>query len=98
MSSRDIPNGLKKKEKSRRSRRRRRRNPKKEFVETRSSKGGVEERLQILKELIHGEGDMKADKIFQETADYIVFLRTQVHVLQRLVDFYDPKDKDVVVL
>ncbi|XXG55588.1 hypothetical protein AAC387_Pa03g3222 [Persea americana] len=76
---------------------RRGRNSKKGFAEMRS-KGGVEERLQVLKELVNGEGEMKDDMIFKETADYILFLRAQVHILQRLVDFYASDDKDLVLL
>lgn len=32
--------------------------------------------------------EIKADQLFQETADYIVLLRTQISVLQKLVDLY----------
>ncbi|CAK9186019.1 unnamed protein product [Ilex paraguariensis] len=49
------------------------------------------DKLEVLKNLIpsyNQSGDMKADKLFEETADYIVLLRTQVSVLQKLVDFY----------
>ncbi|KAF6165134.1 hypothetical protein GIB67_000718 [Kingdonia uniflora] len=51
----------------------------------------VLEKLEALKNLIPAEkGEvMKTDKLFEQTADYIVFLRTQVEVLQRLVEFYD---------
>lgn len=97
MSSRAATSGLKKKKKNEKRKSRRGRNSKKGLAEMRS-KGGVDERLQVLKELIHGEGEMKADMIFKETADYIVFLRGQVHILQRLVDFYASDDKDLVLL
>ncbi|XP_052197123.1 uncharacterized protein LOC127804310 [Diospyros lotus] len=57
--------------------------------------GGVEcssvsDKLEALKSLIpaqHG-GDIKAEQLFQQTADYIVLLKTQVLILQKLVDFY----------
>ncbi|CAN4079457.1 unnamed protein product [Withania somnifera] len=49
----------------------------------------VSEKLEALKQLIPANnGEIKADQLFKETADYIVLLRTQVFVLQKLVDFY----------
>ncbi|KDP27231.1 hypothetical protein JCGZ_19930 [Jatropha curcas] len=54
------------------------------------SKSKVSEKLEALKNLIpanNGE-TVKAEQLFQETADYIVLLRTQVFVLQRLIEFY----------
>nr|GME11394.1 transcription factor PAR2-like [Ipomoea batatas] len=49
----------------------------------------VSDKLEALKQLIpsHDE-EIKGDQLFQETADYIVLLRTQVLVLQKLIDFY----------
>ncbi|KAL3526584.1 hypothetical protein ACH5RR_011240 [Cinchona calisaya] len=53
----------------------------------------VSNKLEALKNLIplhddnHGR-EMKTDQLFQETADYIVLLQTQISVLQKLVDFY----------
>ncbi|KAJ8774889.1 hypothetical protein K2173_019893 [Erythroxylum novogranatense] len=51
----------------------------------------VSDKLEALKNLIPTQnGDsMKADRLFQETADYIVRLRTQVFVLQRMIEFYE---------
>ncbi|XP_009599632.1 transcription factor UPBEAT1-like [Nicotiana tomentosiformis] len=49
----------------------------------------ISEKLEALKQLIPANnGEIKVDQLFQETADYIVLLRTQVFVLQKLVDFY----------
>ncbi|CDP02307.1 unnamed protein product [Coffea canephora] len=51
----------------------------------------VSEKLEALKNLIpvHTDhGEIKPDQLFQETADYIVLLRTQISVLQNLVDVY----------
>ncbi|CAL5370723.1 unnamed protein product [Camellia sinensis] len=49
----------------------------------------VSEKLEALKSLIPTHvGEGKPDQLFQETADYIVLLKTQVSILQRLVDFY----------
>lgn len=49
----------------------------------------VSEKLEALKQLIPANnGEIKPDQLFKETADYIVLLRTQVFVLQKLVDFY----------
>ncbi|XP_019157028.1 PREDICTED: uncharacterized protein LOC109153629 [Ipomoea nil] len=49
----------------------------------------VSDKLEALKQLIpsHDE-EIKSDQLFQETADYIVLLRTQVLVLQKLIDIY----------
>ncbi|CAA2957694.1 transcription factor UPBEAT1-like [Olea europaea subsp. europaea] len=51
--------------------------------------GSISDKLQALKSLIpsHSE-NAKADELFEETADYIVLLKTQVLVLQKLIDFY----------
>ncbi|KAF8399581.1 hypothetical protein HHK36_015448 [Tetracentron sinense] len=54
-------------------------------------RAGVEvgERLETLKNLIPPKnGEMKADSLLNETANYIVLLRTQVDILQRLIEFY----------
>ncbi|KAE9612619.1 putative myc-type, basic helix-loop-helix (bHLH) domain-containing protein [Lupinus albus] len=51
----------------------------------------LSQKLQILKNLIpthNNEETVKPDKLFQETADYIVLLRTQVVILQKLIEFY----------
>ncbi|OIT05834.1 hypothetical protein A4A49_10739 [Nicotiana attenuata] len=51
--------------------------------------GSISEKLEALKQLIPANnGEIKVDQLFQETADYIVLLKTQVFVLQKLVDFY----------
>ena len=57
--------------------------------------------MEALKNLIparEGGEIVKADQLFQQTADYIVLLRTQVVVLQKLIDFYgsDETEKNVV--
>ncbi|XVE68281.1 hypothetical protein DITRI_Ditri09bG0055100 [Diplodiscus trichospermus] len=59
----------------------------------------VSDKLEALKSLIprnvrngsNYEID-KAEQLFQETADYIVVLKTQVFVLQKLIEFYDDDD------
>ncbi|KAL8124672.1 hypothetical protein AgCh_012356 [Apium graveolens] len=47
-------------------------------------------KLDALRSLIPTQtGDeLNADQLFKETADYILLLRTQVSVLQKLVEFY----------
>ncbi|CAL9062976.1 unnamed protein product [Musa banksii] len=56
----------------------------------------VAERLEALRNLIPPKNDgvkereAAADRLFEETADYILLLRTQVEVLKRLVDVYSP--------
>ncbi|KAL6521694.1 hypothetical protein OROGR_018263 [Orobanche gracilis] len=49
----------------------------------------VTDKLEALKSLVPSENsEINADQLFQETADYIVLLETQVLVLQKLIDFY----------
>ncbi|KAJ9147537.1 hypothetical protein P3X46_029687 [Hevea brasiliensis] len=50
----------------------------------------VSDKLEALKNLIpaHNGEIVKAEQLLQETADYIVLLKTQVFVLQRLIDLY----------
>lgn len=58
--------------------------------------GAVKERLQALRKLIPRKTDsvkekeMATDRIFEETAEYILLLRAQVEVLKLLVDFHSP--------
>ncbi|KAH0985040.1 hypothetical protein GBA52_012217 [Prunus armeniaca] len=57
----------------------------------------VSAKLETLKSLIspsHAGKTLKADELFQETADYIVLLRTQVVILQRLVELYGSSEKE----
>ncbi|CAL9084267.1 hypothetical protein MUK42_31746 [Musa troglodytarum] len=59
------------------------------------SKEAVAERLQTLRTLIPPKPDVvkeaaASDRLFKETADYILLLQTQVEVLKRLVDIYSP--------
>ncbi|KAL5805698.1 hypothetical protein ACOSQ4_028431 [Xanthoceras sorbifolium] len=72
----------------------------------------VSDKLEALKNLIPGHvnnkgggggggGTVKADELFQETADYIVLLKTRVVVLQSLIQFYGSMEMDnqnVVIL
>nr|XP_011467892.1 PREDICTED: uncharacterized protein LOC105352447 [Fragaria vesca subsp. vesca] len=53
----------------------------------------VSAKLETLKNLIpngksSSAGAVQADKLFQDTADYIVLLRTQVVILQKLIEVY----------
>ncbi|KAL3844609.1 hypothetical protein ACJIZ3_002012 [Penstemon smallii] len=49
----------------------------------------VSDKLETLKNLIPShKPETKPEQLFQETADYIVLLKTQVLVLQKLIDFY----------
>lgn len=57
----------------------------------------VSDKLEALKNLIpaHHEGEMvKPDQLFQQTADYIVLLRTQLVILQKLIEFYGSSESD----
>ncbi|CAL0321719.1 unnamed protein product [Lupinus luteus] len=51
----------------------------------------LSQKLQQLNNLIipsHSGDIVKLDQLFKETADYIVLLRTQVVVMQKLIQFY----------
>ncbi|CAI9780693.1 unnamed protein product [Fraxinus pennsylvanica] len=51
--------------------------------------GSISDKLQALKSLIPSQNEnAKAEELFEETANYIVLLETQVSVLQKLIDFY----------
>ncbi|XP_047958965.1 uncharacterized protein LOC125204362 [Salvia hispanica] len=55
----------------------------------------VSGKLAALRSLIpSGIGDAKPEQLFRETADYIVLLKTQVLVLQKLVDFYGSQSQE----
>ncbi|KAL0431737.1 UNVERIFIED_CONTAM: hypothetical protein Sradi_0799700 [Sesamum radiatum] len=66
--------------------------------ESRHRVGGgpsVSDKLEALKSLIPSEkAELKPDQLFQETADYIVLLKTQVFVLQKLIDFYGSQPQE----
>ncbi|AEE77575.1 hypothetical protein AtNW77_Chr3g0190621 [Arabidopsis thaliana] len=70
-----------------------------------SSDGGktVMEKLLALKSLLPppvNVGGGETEELFQETAEYIVKLRTQVVVLKKLIEIYDnssDQKKDVVL-
>ncbi|KAG6424005.1 hypothetical protein SASPL_114414 [Salvia splendens] len=48
----------------------------------------VSDKLEALKSLIPTDTDeIKPDQLYEETANYIVLLKTQVFVLQKLIDF-----------
>ncbi|KAI4346658.1 hypothetical protein L6164_007536 [Bauhinia variegata] len=53
-------------------------------------KAKLSEKLEALKKLIPTQNGeiLKADQLFEETADYIVLLRTRVVILQKLIEFY----------
>ncbi|KAG6473354.1 hypothetical protein ZIOFF_067269 [Zingiber officinale] len=62
-----------------------------------SSSKAVAQRLEALRSLIpqrdsgaKEEAAAAADRLFEETAEYILLLRTKVAVLKRLVDVYSP--------
>ncbi|KAL4577310.1 hypothetical protein LXL04_013417 [Taraxacum kok-saghyz] len=67
----------------------------------------VSDKLEALKNLIPAQENdspastttataSSADQLFQETADYILLLRTQVSILQKLVDFYGSSSSSLV--
>ncbi|KAJ0042400.1 hypothetical protein Pint_19078 [Pistacia integerrima] len=66
--------------------------------------GKVSEKLETLKNLIPGDngddGTIKADQLFQKTADYIILLRSRVLILQSLIQLYgsSSQEEDVYVL
>uniref|UniRef100_A0A6N2LFJ7 BHLH domain-containing protein n=1 Tax=Salix viminalis TaxID=40686 RepID=A0A6N2LFJ7_SALVM len=67
-----------------------------------SPRGKFSDKMEALKNLVpatHNGEIVKADQLFQETADYIVLLRTQVLVLKGLIDFYgSSSEKDKVAV
>ncbi|PON40768.1 transcription factor UPBEAT-like protein [Parasponia andersonii] len=90
----------------RRTRRRGRKTRSRDCVARRSCNNGggtcsskVSGKLEALKKLIPGhEGEIvKTDQLFQQTADYIVLLRTQVVLLQKLIEFYGSADSEHAV-
>uniref|UniRef100_A0A9I9D2G7 Uncharacterized protein n=2 Tax=Cucumis melo TaxID=3656 RepID=A0A9I9D2G7_CUCME len=52
--------------------------------------GSVHMKMRKLQRLIPGGRRLKPDRLFLKTADYIMQLRSQVHVLQALSKIYDP--------
>ncbi|OIT07799.1 hypothetical protein A4A49_19017 [Nicotiana attenuata] len=56
-----------------------------------NANASVSEKLEALKQLLPAgnNGEIKVEQLFQETADYIVLLRTQVFILQKLLHFCD---------
>nr|KYP60385.1 hypothetical protein KK1_022789 [Cajanus cajan] len=80
-------------------RRRRRRQPPQQrkisssiatFKPMQKCNNGLSQKLQALKSLIpthHGD-TVIPDQLFKETADYIVFLRTRVALLHKLIEYY----------
>ncbi|KAI3520892.1 hypothetical protein L1887_10345 [Cichorium endivia] len=67
------------------------------------------DKLEALKNLIPAQDNDKsgptttitdaassADQLYQETADYILLLRTQVSILQKLVDIYGSSSSSLV--
>ncbi|GLJ31622.1 hypothetical protein SUGI_0634790 [Cryptomeria japonica] len=58
----------------------------------------VEMRVKALQRLVPGGREMKdIDLLFQETADYIVNLKMQVHTMQALADFCSTEYPDLCV-
>ncbi|XP_051117672.1 uncharacterized protein LOC127242251 [Andrographis paniculata] len=58
----------------------------------------VSDKLEALKSLVPSENaEIKTDELFKETAEYIVRLKTQVFVLQKLIDFYGSQHRENAV-
>lgn len=67
-------------------------------VERHRMSGGasVSDKLEALKSLIPSQSpEIKPEQLFQETADYIALLKTQVFVLQKLIDFYASQHQQI---
>lgn len=58
----------------------------------RVDRGSIAAKLVALKCLVAAGGRMKVETLFQETAKYILLLRTQVQILQHLVELYGGDD------
>ena len=54
------------------------------------TKAKLSHKLEALKNLIPPQNGeiVKAEQLLQETADYIVLLKTRVVILQKLIEFY----------
>ncbi|CAK8533428.1 unnamed protein product [Lathyrus sativus] len=63
-----------------------------------SKKKKLSLKLKALKNLIpsHNGDEVKTDELFKETADYIVFLRTRVFILQKLVEIYGNNNENQI--
>ncbi|XP_039019888.1 transcription factor IBH1-like [Hibiscus syriacus] len=59
---------------------------------TASGGGGRSVRMKVkrLQKLIPGGKGMQTDRLFLRTADYIMHLQSQVHILQALSKIYQP--------
>ncbi|KAK8605603.1 hypothetical protein V6N13_102379 [Hibiscus sabdariffa] len=47
-------------------------------------------KVRRLQKLIPGGKGMQPDRLFLRTADYILHLQSQIHILQALAKFYQP--------
>ncbi|KAL4361782.1 hypothetical protein GQ457_04G006880 [Hibiscus cannabinus] len=47
-------------------------------------------KVKRLQKLVPGGKGMQADRLFLRTADYILHLQSQIHILQALAKFYQP--------
>ncbi|KAL5080314.1 hypothetical protein RYX36_008735 [Vicia faba] len=75
-----------------------RRTRRKQMEEKCKSKKKLSQKLKALKNLIpsHHRDEVKTDELFKETADYIVFLRTRVFILQKLVEIYGNNNENQI--
>ncbi|XVF14379.1 hypothetical protein REPUB_Repub09cG0053800 [Reevesia pubescens] len=96
-----LKNSLRKDQRKSSTSRRARNIARKRVVQARGcSSKQASEKLEALRNLIphhhhvrNGSTEIaNAEQLFQETADYIIVLKTQVFVLQKLIEFYDDDD------
>lgn len=56
-------------------------------------KVGIEKRMKVLQRLIPGGESLLPDRLFEETADYILALQEQVEAMKVLASFFDGLEK-----
>ncbi|KAL5990019.1 hypothetical protein ACLOJK_010915 [Asimina triloba] len=55
---------------------------------------GVERRIKALRGLVPGGDSLGQERLFEETAEYILALQLQVHALKMLASFFEGREKD----
>ncbi|KAJ8616701.1 hypothetical protein MRB53_036073 [Persea americana] len=62
--------------------------------ESEDEKVGVEKRIKALQRLVPGGESLDPERLFEETADYILALEEQVNALKVLASFFDGLEKE----
>ncbi|RWR96157.1 transcription factor PAR1 [Cinnamomum micranthum f. kanehirae] len=62
--------------------------------ESEDEKVGVEKRIKALQRLVPGGESLDPERLFEETADYILALEEQVNAMKVLASFFDGLEKE----